>query len=129
MKTNNSLKTIIIVLILIFTYSCKAQQPNFAIEIIETWVSDDDNLWKIQFTSNGQRIDYYENIVIDSSNYYITNTCGSYTRTNNELFLKSVDSDNFILCELLNNVHTDEDGVKTLSITTARGKLLSFTKQ
>lgn len=97
-------------------------------DITGTWISNQDPLWKITFTASGERKDYYENLLTDLSTYYITNTCGSQT-SSNDSFLKTVDNENNVTCDILNGTYTDENGITTLSITSENGKLYLFTKQ
>jgi hypothetical protein len=100
-------------------------------DIVGTWISNDDELWKITFTLSGERKDYYENVLVETTSYQIMNTCGSLTRSNNELFLKTIGQmgQNEVVCDLFNGIHTDENGLQTLSLTSERGKLYLFTKQ
>ncbi len=116
---------------LFFLSNCKVNaQIDYSKEIIGIWVSEDDEKWKIEFKPNGERIDYYEDELIDNSSYFITNKCGEYIRTNNELFLKWIDSDNIEICLLLNNIDTNNANKKTiLSITTEKGQLETFIKE
>lgn len=98
-------------------------------EIVGTWVSNNDTLWKISFSSNGIRKDYYENVLTDTYNYVISNNCGSQILTN-ELFIKTKDSLNETSCDVLNGIHNEPStGTTTLSITSESGKLYLFTKQ
>ena len=129
MKTNKLIVTaLMIVLVLavgLFTSAFTTPQE----EIIATWVSQDDPLYKIEFTDDGLRKEYYEGILQDTYYYFITNICKGQTLQNEELFLKTVDIDtqNEITCDILEAVNNENSGI--LSITTERGKLLLFNKE
>lgn len=117
-----------------FLFNCKAQQiqqPNLESEIIGTWISNDDSTYKIVFTQNGYERSYHNNILSSTFIYSITTQCNGQTLTESyDIFLKVVDADDSeVYCHFLNGIHTDENGVKTLSIRTERGKLELYTKQ
>ena len=117
-----------------FLFSCKAQgiqQPNLETEIIGSWISNDDPTYKLVFTQNGYEKSYYNNTLSSTFTYSITTECNGQTLTTNyDIFLRVVDTeDNEIYCHFLNGIHTNQNGVKTLSITTERGKLELYTKQ
>lgn len=109
----------------------QVQQPNLNSEILGSWVSNDDPNHKLVFSQNGSHTVYYNNLLSASYTYSITTQCKSQTlRGNYNIFLKITDTeDNETYCQLLNGIHTDENGVKTLSITIDRGKLYLYTKQ
>jgi len=96
-------------------------------DILGNWISNDDELWRIIFSSDGERKDYYENILVDAYTYSITNSCNEQV-LQDELFLKTIDNENDITCNILNGFHKDENGIITLSITSERGILNLFTK-
>ncbi len=124
---------ILVSLFLVMIFSCKAQQilqPNLAVKILGTWISNDEPEYKIEFTNNGLQREYINNkLQQEVYSYKLISTCGNNTRNNNELFLKIFTNENDATCDFLNGIHTDSNGVKTLSITTERGKLYLFTKQ
>lgn len=97
-------------------------------DIIGTWVSNDDVLWKMSFDENGEREDYYENVLNGKYAYYISDSCNGQT-LQDEIFLISIDATLDKTCDILNGFHEDSNGVITLSITTERGKLYLFTKE
>jgi len=125
----------LIILLTVLSFSCKAQQiqqPNLATEIIGTWVSNDEPEYKVLFTSNGLRREYINNdLQLETYQYSIVNSCNGQTLTENyQIFLKITDiEDGNVTCDFLNGIHTDSNGVMTLSITTERGKLYLYTKQ
>lgn len=124
---------ILVILFLSVIYSCKAQQlgqqNNYATEIVGTWYSNDDPLWKITFTNNGLRKDYYENELTETYSYSISNSCNNQI-LHGEFFLKTTEESSSISCDILNGFHTDTtNGEITMSITSERGKLYLFTKQ
>lgn len=134
MNTIKKYITIVLILatgLVFYNFYSKSHQPvDYATEIIGTWILNDDHLSKSEFKSNNKRIDSYEGIIIDNSTYSITGTCNGESLSINEYFLKSVDTDdNFTSCEIINNIHTDSNGVKTLSLTSERGELITYTKQ
>ena len=144
MKNNNNKSNLILIVTVFFaflSYSCKAQTTfeqeqqqaqvdSYSVGIVGTWVSNDDPLWKTIYTSNGEKKDYYEDVLISKETYVITTTCNGQTLTTTyTLFLKSIDSENNTTCDFINGIHTDSSAVITLSITTDGGKLFLFTKQ
>ncbi|WP_156168867.1 hypothetical protein [Kordia jejudonensis] len=92
------------------------------------WVSNDDNLWKIEFLENNIRKDYYEGVLEDTYTYSLTNTCDTNTSFSNDLFLKTIDSDSDITCDVFNGIHVGNNGITTLSITSEKGSLNLFTR-
>jgi hypothetical protein len=124
-KMTSIVTTIVIIAFVSFNAFVVAPQN----EIVGTWVSNDDELWKITFTLSGERKDFYENLLVETASYQITNTCDNLTRSNNELFLKTSNTNNGVVCDLFNGIHTDSNGIQTLSLTSERGKLYLFTKQ
>ncbi len=96
-------------------------------EIIGTWKCNSDELWKITFTESGIRRDYYKGILQNIYQYYITDTCLLQTLQEGQLFLKTVDSDNEVTCDILESVNNNSSGI--LSITSERGDHLLYTKE
>ncbi|MFC5194552.1 hypothetical protein ACFPH8_04340 [Bizionia hallyeonensis] len=137
MKNNKRVSKILkLLLLMVISYSCKAQvlppisQPNWGNEIIGTWISNDDLDYKIEFTSNGVQKEYIGNVLQDGTyNYALTMSCGSNINNGFDVYLKRDISSNDFVCDVINNIHTDDNGVKTLSITTESGKLEIYTKQ
>ena len=121
----------LMILLVVLSFNCKAQQPNLAIKIVGTWISNNDSTYKLIFTSDGLQKSYYDNILSSTFSYTITTKCKDQILTTDyDIFLKVIDiDDNETYCHLLNGIHTENNGVKTLSITTERGKLYLFTKQ
>ncbi|WP_298515160.1 hypothetical protein [uncultured Kordia sp.] len=97
-------------------------------DIIGTWISNEDNLWKIEFLENNIRKDYYEGDLTDTYTYSLTNTCDTNTSFSNGLFLKTTDTEADVTCDIFNGIHIDTNGTITLSITSERGNLNLFTK-
>ncbi len=98
------------------------------VNILGMWVSNDDNLWKIEFLENNIRKDYYEGVLEDTYTYSLTNTCDTNTSFSNDLFLKTIDSDSDITCDVFNGIHVGNNGITTLSITSEKGSLNLFTR-
>ncbi|QMU63747.1 MAG: hypothetical protein GKR88_05215 [Flavobacteriaceae bacterium] len=126
--------TLITTTLLIVSLSCKAQQiqePNLDSKIIGTWIHNEDNNVKLIFSSNGKLYHYYDNALTDTYDYWITTECnGRITTANYDIFLKLTDNEDLdTTCDLLSAIHTDSNGVTTLSITSERGKLHLYTKQ
>ncbi|QMU63669.1 MAG: hypothetical protein GKR88_04805 [Flavobacteriaceae bacterium] len=129
MKNNNYIKlatvSILLLGLIVMSFSSNNQQP----DVVGTWISNDDNLWKITFTNDGKRKDYYEGELIVTYTYNISSSCGEETLTD-EYFIKSEEQDGLgYSCDLINNIYTDSNGEVTLSITSENGKLHLFTKQ
>jgi hypothetical protein len=134
MRHNKNLKIKLMILLLVLSFSCKAQQiqePNLSGNIIGTWISNEDPLLKVTYTTNGERKDLYENLLSDTYKYSITDSCnGQKLAENYHIFLRLTNllgSD--VTCNFINGIHTDSNGIVTLSITSERGKLYLFTKQ
>lgn len=124
---------LIVILLLSYTYS-KAQQiqePNLSTKIIGTWLAEDDPTQTLVFSMDGHLKIYFNNVLSSDYLYFITTQCKNQTLyANYDIFLKLIDTDdNEEYCELLNAIHTDENGVITLSITSERGQLELYIKQ
>ena len=119
---------------MILSLSCKAQQiqvPNLDTKIIGTWMSNDDATYKIIFSNNGDYKSYINNVLSSVFTYEITTQCNGQTLTENyDIFLKVIDTEDLdTYCHLLNGIHTDANGLTTLSLTSEGGKLWLYTKQ
>jgi hypothetical protein len=134
MKTikKNILRIVLVLLIVVFYNFTQnsTQQINYSTELIGVWVLNKDTLSKSDFKSNGKRVHFYEGEVVNNSTYSVVNSCKNESLGVGEYFLKSVyDDGDFISCDIINNIHTDSNGVKTLSLTSERGELLVYTKE
>ncbi|MCF6295457.1 MAG: hypothetical protein L3J25_07185 [Flavobacteriaceae bacterium] len=136
MKHNKNLNLTLMILLVLLSFSCRAQQiqiqePNLSDNIIGTWLSNEEPTHKLVFTVNGLQQSYHNNTLSSTFSYSITTQCKLQTLTTNyDIFLKVIDlEDNEVFCHLLNGIHTDTNGVITLSITSERGKLYLYTKQ
>ncbi len=98
-------------------------------EIIGAWVLESDNLSKMTCDEYGVMKNYYDDELINTLQYLIAPTCREYTSGGEEVFIKTIDTDGNISCDLLNGFHEDTSGVITLSITSESGKLFLFTKE
>lgn len=130
-------RTQIIVIIVLFTalISCKAQSQLAQIntnntEIVGTWVSENDSTYKIEFTSNGIQKEYINNVTQQETNSYeIVSSCGANTNNDVDLYLKRYTSSSDFVCDIINNISTNQNGETILSITSERGKLELYIKQ
>ncbi len=130
---NKNLNLTLMILLIVLSFSCKAQQiqdPNLSDNIIGTWISNEESTHKLVFTTNGLQQSYHNNTLSSTLSYSITTQCKLQALTTNyDIFLKVIDlENNEVFCLLLNGIHTDTNGVITLSITSESGKLLLFTK-
>lgn len=105
----NLIEHLIITVFLFITLICNSQSPVSIVEVrselIGTWVSEDDNNWKITFNSRGTcRWDYVDNGTTETDMFYfnISETspqCGQEVRTdmnNHYIILTDVqDSDKY----------------------------------
>lgn len=95
-------------------------------EILGFWVLENDSSTKIEFTIDGYVKTYVDNQLESTDLYQITNSCDGETLSNNEKFLKTIDSiDNSVFCAIINGVNVNNSGI--LSLTTAnQGKLVVY---
>lgn len=101
-----------------------------SIKILGTWVSEEDNNWKMVFTSDGKTIQHYSDEVISTENYSISNTspqCGFEVSVDvNSAFLQLTDlGDQSETCYYI-NVLSDE--YLSLSVV-GQGGVLTFIKK
>ncbi len=118
---------LLIILTVIMSYSCKAQQiSNYSSKIIGTWIDEEDNNYKLEFLSNGICREYDGNELISIYNYSIVNNnCGEFNSSIN-FYLKWIDTeDSQTTCLEILNI-TDE--VLSLMIID-RAKRLFLNKQ
>ncbi|MFI0429956.1 hypothetical protein [Mariniflexile sp. HMF6888] len=129
--------SLVLVIILGFTYGCKAQSQSeritaYKTKIIGTWLSKDDPEYKIVFTNQGNQLEYVNGqLQTEVYLYSITSSCNSNSN-GYDIYLKrrqSIDDLNDNACDIVNNIHTDANGVTILSITNDRGQLELYTKQ
>ncbi|MCW1147197.1 hypothetical protein [Flavobacterium lacisediminis] len=95
-------------------------------EILGFWVLENDPSTKIEFTIDGYIKSYTDNQLESTDLYQITNTCEGETLSNNEKFLKIIDSnDASIFCSIINGVNANNSNI--LSLTTSnQGKLVVY---
>lgn len=119
--------------LLAFISNCKGQTQQEKIEeyktkIVGTWVSDDDSDYKIKFSTDGIQKEYIDNqIQSESYNFSIVSSCDENSNNGFDIYLKREYSGD-ITCDVLNNIILNDNGKLTLSITTQRGKLHTYTK-
>lgn len=95
-------------------------------EIIGSWILEDDQDYKLEFTLNGTCNEYYENNIVTTYNFSIvTNSCDNFTQQNS-IYLKLIDnSDLAITCFEIGKISNN-----TLSLMIIdKGKMLFFIKQ
>lgn len=115
-----------------FIYESKAQSLEedvcvYKKAIIGTWIAEEDPSHKIEFTSEGIFKVYIDNkLEKDISKYFISESCGVNT---DSLYLKIFIATDDYVCDSINNIHTDENGITTLSLTTFRGRLEIYRKE
>ena len=116
-------------------FSCKAQSQlqqinNYNSLIVGSWVSEDDQTYKIEFTGNGIQKEYINNELQDETyNYIIVSSCGTNANNSFDIYLKRFEDSNNFVCDIINNIYTDENDEVTLSITTERGQLETYIKE
>lgn len=103
-------------------YLFSPQAPQYLVDeqinIIATWISEDDINYKLEFKNDGTCIEYYGSLVTDTFNYNISNItpqCGISVLVDQEQetsYLQLVNSDGSTYCYEINGV----------------GELLSLTK-
>ncbi|WP_299116171.1 hypothetical protein [uncultured Winogradskyella sp.] len=130
--------TLVIITVFIFAVlflNCKAQSQaqqiiNYNSLIIGTWISEDDPDYKIEFTSQGIQKEYVNNELQEEIyQYSIIPSCGSNSNNGFDVFLKRQTNIIDYTCDIINNIHTDSNGIITLSITTESGQLDRYIKQ
>ena len=121
---------LITILLIGFTTSCNAQQrqDNIQTEIIATWVAEDDPNVKLVFNNSNQCLNYYDNILIDTYPYTISDECGSETDSNS-WFLKLTDNEDFsIRCYELYGANQDNNNKLSMR-DMITGKIFIYNKQ
>ena len=135
MKTLKYTTKIVSIIFLTSLFSCKAQSQasqitTYNTEIIGTWVSETDANYKIEFTTSNVQKEYIDNVVQAETNFFaIESSCGTHTNNGFDIYLKRSSSYTDFVCDVINNINTDQNGETTLSITTERGKLEVYVKQ
>lgn len=130
MKNNKILSfllfTLIITLFSLVVFENKKVLQDPETEILGFWVLENDSSTKIEFTIDGYVKTYVDNQLESTDLYQITNSCDGETLSNNEKFLKTIDSiDNSVFCAIINGVNVNNSGI--LSLTTAnQGKLVVY---
>ena len=130
MKTT---KKIILIIALIISGGCKAQKislqqqmDNYSSKIVNAWVDEEENSYKLEFLANGTCKEYSGNELLTTYNYSIvSDNCKDFS-SENTIYLRLVDlEDPSITCfEILNITDT------SLSILIIdRAKRLFFNKQ
>lgn len=122
------------VLIAIF-HNCKAQSLSsqisiYNVGIIGSWVSNDDSMYKIEFTSSGFQKEYINNQVQQEVYHFeLTTDSSGSASSGNDIYLERYTDSSDITCDIFNGIYTDSNGVKIMSIRTERGKLETYTKR
>ncbi len=98
--------------------------------ILGVWIMENSPSDKLEFLANGQMKCYDNNTLLYTDFYNITNSCNGETLSNNEFFLKVIDSnDGTVSCAiLLNGVYEDNSTTLTL-LTEGQGKVVIYHKQ
>ncbi|MCL6293777.1 hypothetical protein [Jejuia spongiicola] len=122
------------VLISIISFSCKAQQligtqqqiNTYSIQIIGTWLDEEDNNYKLVFLTNGTCKEYENSELITTYNYSIVSSnCDDYSASNSIYLRWLDDEDSQISClEILN---ITDDSLSLMIIDKA--ERLFFNKQ
>lgn len=93
---------LILIFILGFTYSCKAQlqrMNNYSNSIIGIWILEEDSNQKIEFTSSGECKIYEENILHTTYQYtFEKDSCGEYFSNDNVIYLKWLNNNSETSC-------------------------------
>lgn len=123
--------SLVLVIILSFTFGCKAQTQSERIaiyntEIIGAWIDEDDSNYRLEFLTNGTCKEYEGTELLTTYNYSIEgNSCGDFS-TPNVIYLKWVDTEDMqTTCLELLNI-TD---VSLSLMIIERAKRLFFNKQ
>ena len=125
-------KLIILFFFLLISLSFNAQNQlerlNFYKKsIIGTWITEIDSTLKLHFSENNSLKIYIDNVLEESTTYYLDTTCRNQKNLN-DIFLKiKIDSISYS-CDFINNIYTNKKSISVLSITNERGTLEVFTK-
>lgn len=90
--------------------------------IIGTWISEQDSKSKWVFSSDLKCKSFYNGVLKNTYTYKISNTnqqCGKEVHVDSKtsyLELSNISDSTDKLCYEINGFHTDENGVKTLSL-------------
>lgn len=132
---NKKIKILSILILTLQLYNCKAQilqatNSDFANQIIGTWISEDDNSLKLEFTENNQMYQFVnQQVQNEVFNYEVNANCGSNTSNGFDDYLKIYNNSSDETCHIINSISIIDNGDTILSLTTERGTLEIYIKE
>ena len=96
------------------------------IEIIGTWINEQDTSYKLVFLDAGILKEYVNNELTVTLNYTISHRCGNENDSSAE-FLKKIESDGSTYCFEINGVNENNSGILSIR-SMENGKLYTFNK-
>ena len=122
---------LIAIVILGFVCSCKAQTQlqrinTYSTQILDTWVDNEDNNYKLVFFANGTCKEYEGNDLLTTYNYSIeSSNCGNFSASN-AIYLKWIDTED-LQTTCLEILNITDDSLSLMIIDKA--ERLFFNKQ